>query len=57
MQFRIGDIFQDSKVLKEASEAAAEVLQLDPDLTLPQNRNLAETLQLFVKEQLENLGI
>ena len=57
MQFRIGDIFQDSKFLKEASEAAAEVLQLDPDLTLPQNRNLAETLQLFVKEQLENLGI
>ena len=32
MEFRIGDIYNDSAILKSASEAAAEILSLDPDL-------------------------
>ena len=32
MEFRIGDIYNDANILKNASEAAAQILALDPDL-------------------------
>jgi ATP-dependent DNA helicase RecG len=57
MEFRIGDIYNDAEILKSASEAAAEILALDPDLSLPQNVLLREKLQGFQKDNLENLGI
>ena len=34
MEFRLGDIYQDASVLKEASEAASVILSLDPELSL-----------------------
>ena len=45
MEFRIGDIYNDSAILKSASEAAAEILVLDPDLSLEQHRALRQYLQ------------
>ena len=46
MEFRIGDIYNDSTILKEASEAAEEILSLDPELDLEQHR--------FLRERMEN---
>ena len=37
LEFRIGDIYQDADVLKAASDAAGGILELDRELTLPQN--------------------
>ena len=57
MEFRIGDIYNDAGILKEASEAAGEILALDPDLFLTQHRNLKKYLEASRKEELENIGI
>ena len=57
MEFKIGDIYNDAEILKTASEAAGEILALDPDLTLPQHTALKEKLMSFMKEDLENLGL
>ena len=45
LDFHVADIFQDSDVLYTASEAAGDILSLDPQLTLPQNRELVKELQ------------
>ena len=52
MEFRIGDIYNDSSILKSASEAASEILSLDPDLTLPQNQLLKEQLQIVTNRSI-----
>ena len=49
MEFRIGDIYNDANILKNASEAAAQILALDPDLSLEQNLPLKEQLD-FCRE-------
>ena len=53
LEFRIGDIYQDSDVLKAASDAAGGILELDRELELPQHEKLKERL----KYDLENLGL
>ena len=57
MEFRIGDIYNDSAILKSASEAAAEILALDPDLSLEQHQKLKEQLTSLHKDSLDNLGL
>ena len=57
MEFRIGDIYNDAGILKNASEAAGEILALDFDLILPQHKALKEHLKGYMSEELENLGI
>lgn len=57
MEFKIGDIYNDAGILKNASEAAGEILALDFDLILPQHRALKEHLKGYMSEELENLGI
>ena len=57
MEFRLADIYQDASILKKASEAAAEILALDPDLELPQYGKLKEKLAKYMKYQLESLGL
>lgn len=44
MEFKLGDIFTDAKVLKEASEEAEKILEEDPDLSLDKNKKLREKL-------------
>lgn len=39
LEFRIGNIYQDSDVLKAASDAAGGLLELDRELQLPQHEN------------------
>ena len=57
MEFKIGDIYNDAGILKNASEAAGEILTLDFDLRLPQHEALKECLMGYMSEDLENLGI
>ncbi len=57
MEFKIGDIYNDAGILKNASEAAGEILALDFDLRLPQHEALKERLMDYMSEDLENLGI
>ena len=44
MEFKIGDIYNDSAILTKASEAADEILALDPELDLEQHRFLKLSL-------------
>ena len=46
MEFSIGDVFTDADILKEASEAAEEVLSEDETLTLEKHRVLREKIDL-----------
>lgn len=57
MEFKIGDIYHDADVLKASSEAAAEILALDPNLSLSQHAVLREKLMAYMKDDLENLGL
>lgn len=57
MEFKIGDIYQDADVLKCASEAAQGILELDGDLSLPQNKELKNRVECYGSESLENISI
>ena len=37
LSFQVGDIYADAAVLRQASQAAEELLRKDPHLELPQN--------------------
>lgn len=45
MDFRLGDVFQDAKILKSASEAAKILLAKDPRLAKPENEMLRSMLE------------
>lgn len=45
MDFRLGDVFQDAKILKDAGEAAKALLDEDPRLVKPENEKLREALK------------
>ena len=49
--FQIADIYQDADLLKESSAAVREILELDPELKLPQNRLLNEALEHYLERQ------
>lgn len=57
LEFRLGDIFQDADILKDASEAAGAVLLLDQNLTLEQNRSLKNKLTAYAKDKMESPGL
>lgn len=57
MEFRIGDSYNDANILKNASEAAAQILALDPDLSLEQNLPLKEQLDFCREDGPENFGL
>ena len=57
MEFRIGDIYNDSAILKEASGAAEEILSLDPELDLEQHRFLRERMENYGQNETENIAL
>ena len=57
LEFKLGDIYNDARILKEASEAAMEILALDFDLSLEQHRTLREKLHNYMREDLQNMGL
>lgn len=50
LDFKLGDVFQDAKVLKRASEAATILLKEDPALDQEENQNLKEYLQNYMQK-------
>lgn len=50
LDFKLGDVFQDAKILQRASEAAEKLMHIDPRLEQPENQNLKEHLQNYIKE-------
>lgn len=50
LDFKLGDVFQDAKILQKASEAAVSLMHKDSKLELPENQNLKEYLQNYIKE-------
>ena len=46
--FQIADIYRDSAILKAASQAVNDLLSMDPELTLPQNRELKKALDQYI---------
>lgn len=57
LEFRLGDVFQDAKVLQQASEAAGNILNEDPNLELPKHRALADRLDGYLMRGGENLSL
>lgn len=57
MEFHLGDIFQDAEILRLASEAAGEVLCLDPMLMLPQNKLLAQHMKIYMETKISNASL
>lgn len=50
LEFKLGDVFQDAKVLQKASEAAEKLLRDDPKLEKTEHQNLKDYLQYYVKQ-------
>lgn len=50
MEFRIGDIFQDAKILQRANDAVGELLREDPKLEKKENERLAEQLKRYMDD-------
>ena len=57
LEFSIADIFRDADVMKKASEAAGEILELDFELELPQNQELKKRLEQYTGRQLDDIGL
>ena len=55
LEFSIGDVFTDSRILQDAAEAADAILSRDPELMQPENRLLGEQLSRYQKESFERL--
>ena len=49
LDFKLGDVFQDAKILQNASDAATELLQEDPTLELEAHQNLKQHLQNYIR--------
>ena len=57
MEFKMGDIFTDAGILKEASDAAGKILKEDPFLENSENRKLREYMEEYVTEQLVRINL
>ena len=53
----MGDVFQDSRVLEQASEAAGRILEDDVELTFPKHEKLKERLETAMAKGGENLSL
>lgn len=50
MDFHLADVFQDAILLQQASQAANELLEKDPNLTDPKNHTLKQALDHIVSD-------
>lgn len=55
--FQLADVYRDSLVLKQAAEAAKDLLHMDPELSLPQNRELKNALRDYLDRQEKALSL
>ncbi len=49
MDFKLGDVYQDAELLKQASQAAGEILEREED-EAPENKALFERVQNYIRE-------
>lgn len=57
MEFKIGDVFTDAAVLKDANEAVSEILANDPELAQAQHMVLRRKLKYYMSNGLKNLNL
>lgn len=57
MQFQLADIYQDARVLQQASEEVQKLLAHDPDLCLPEHDALKKRLGQYYDSRLERLNL
>ena len=57
LQFALGDIYQDAAVLKQASEAVAELLAEDAELASEENGKLCRYLKEYVKQEQHQMNL
>lgn len=50
LDFKLGDVFQDAKILQMANEAAEHLLGHDPDMLLEENKKLKQQLDCYISE-------
>ncbi|MDO4489789.1 MAG: ATP-dependent DNA helicase RecG [Lachnospiraceae bacterium] len=55
--FRLADIYRDASYLKKAAETVKALLHMDPQLELPQNRELNYALSAYMERQEEELSL
>lgn len=51
MDFKVGDVFQDSLILRQAAEAAGEILREDSKMEKPENERLFAALEKYMTDQ------
>ena len=52
LDFKLGDVYQDAKLLQKASDAAKEILEKDPHLEAEAHKNLNNYLKSYISEGL-----
>lgn len=57
MEFKIGDVFTDASILKNACQAADDLLQQDPDLSQDKNSMLRQKLENYLSNDLKKLNL
>ena len=57
LEFKIGDIHTDAKVLAEVSEEIKELFERDPELEEEENQELKKKMLEFTKEHFEQLNL
>lgn len=57
LEFRMGDVFQDSAVLGQASEAAGRLLKEDPQLLDPLYKGIRKKLEHIISQNSESLRL
>lgn len=57
LEFKLGDVFQDAKVLQYAGETAGRVLEEDSELTSPKYQGLSRRLESYLKKGGESLSL
>ena len=51
MDFKVGDVFQDSLILRQAAEAAGEILREDSKMEKTENARLFAALEKYMTDQ------
>ena len=57
LEFKIGDIFTDALILQAASEEAAKIEKLDPELKLPEHQGVKEKLLEYRSAGMERMSL
>lgn len=57
LEFKLGDIYQNADLLKQASEEANLLLSEDKQLKAPEHKKLKEQMQLYLDKQIEIVNL